>query len=259
MAALETHVREDATEQSRFTVTIRPGVTFPDWSAVVSPRAGRALADVLEAFGAKACWDGFSAEEDFVRRAILDEYLEEGHAPPLDVLSARTALPAKTLQAVLDRLGKRDLVVLDGAGKLTGAYPLTDRETEHKVHVNGHIIHAMCAIDALGVGRMYGCDVRIESRCRASGKPIGVTTTDAGGAIGSVDPPEAVVWSGAQLKNGRPAADTLCTVIAFFASDEALEGWRQREHPDTQGHRLTIDEAAQAGGAIFGPMLAGTN
>ena len=258
MPALKAHAPNGATEH-RFTTAIRPGVTFPDWSAVESPHAERALADILEAFGAEACWDGFSAEEDFVRRAIFDEYLEEGRAPPLDVLSARTALPAKTLQAVLDRLGKRDLVVQDGAGNVTGAYPLTDNETEHKVHVNGHIIHAMCAIDALGVGRMYGCDVRIESRCRASGKPIGVTTTDAGAAIGSVDPPEAVVWSGAQLKNGRPAADTLCTVIAFFASDDAFETWRQQEHPDTQGHRLTIDEAAQTGRAIFGPMLANSD
>ncbi len=256
MTVVESRLPDHDPAASRFTTTIRPGINFPDWSVVTSGHAARALADVLEAFGAEALWRDFSAEEDIVRRAILHEYLEMGSAPTIEALAARTELPETTIRPILGLLRQRDLVVMDDAGNVTGAYPLTDRETEHKVHINGRVIHAMCAIDALGVGRMYGCDVTIESRCRATGAPVRVTTAEAGKMIKSVEPATAVVWSGAQLKNGLPAADTLCTVIAFFASDNDLESWRAREHPDIEGYRLSIEEATQAGQAIFGPMLA---
>jgi hypothetical protein len=42
--------------------------------------------------------------------------------------------------------------------RIVGAYPLTSRKTEHQVHVGGKRVHAMCAIDALGVRAMLGRD-----------------------------------------------------------------------------------------------------
>ncbi len=167
---------------------------------------------------------------------------------------AVTAFAPEKVRGIVQGLRDRDLVVLDGEA-ITGAYPLTDRRTEHTVRVGEHAIHAMCAIDALGVGKMVGRDVEIESSCRASGAPIRVATAGNGTVVKSISPTSAVVWSGIRDTEGC-AADTLCTIMAFFASDDALETWREVEHPDTPGHRLTVEEATQVGAALFGPMLA---
>ena len=71
------------------------------------------------------------------------------------------------------------------------------------------------------------------------------------------EPASAVVWSGIRPTQGT-AANTLCTVLAFFASDEALETWRREEHPDQQGYPLSMQEGLEVGKAIFGPMLRST-
>ena len=117
------------------------------------------------------------------------------------------------------------------------------------------VVHAMCAIDALGVGRMAGRDVVIESRCRATRQPIRIVTAGGGRRLGTVAPETAVAWSGIRATGGC-AANTPCPLIAFFAADRALVDWRAKEHPSVPGYRLSIAEAMEAGMAIFGPMLA---
>ena len=101
---------------------------------------------------------------------------------------------------------------------------------------------------------MFGKDVDVESSCRACGAEIQASTRGDGRALAAVSPDSAVVWSGIEYEDGC-AATSLCTVIAFFCTDRCLESWRDREHPDTKGYRLSIDEAMQAGLAIFSPML----
>ena len=64
------------------------------------------------------------------------------------------------------------------------------------------------------------------------------------------------MWSGMRTDAGC-AADTLCTVIAFFCSAAHLEAWRSANHPHATGYCLSADEALQVGRAIFGPTLAG--
>jgi hypothetical protein len=114
----------------------------------------------------------------------------------------------------------------------------------------------MCAIDALGVGAMLGRDIAIASGCRQCGAAISVTTQGTGTALAIVAPDGALVWSGMRTDAGC-AADTLCTVIAFFCSDAHLEAWRSANHPHAAGYRLSLDVALQVGRAIFGPTLAG--
>jgi hypothetical protein len=244
-----------ATEAGLWTTEIRPGVVFPDWSAVSSELVRTALSDIFEAFGMERCWDGLSAEEDRVRRAVLEGYLGEGRPPTAAALAASTGLGADAVTSLLAGLRKRDLIVLGDSGEIRGAYPLTETATEHRVRLGDHVVHAMCAIDALGVGRMYESDVVIDSSCRASARPIRIVTAGHGRRLRSVEPASAVVWSGIRLSEGC-AAETLCTVIAFFETAEALESWRERENPDARGYRLTVEEGMQAGMAIFAPMLA---
>ena len=126
-----------------------------------------------------------------------------------------------------------------------------------EVTVGDHTVYAMCAIDALGIGYMHGADVTIDSSCRATGRPIRIVTKNQGAQLDRVEPADAVVWSGIRPTQGT-AANTLCTVLAFFSSDDALEAWRREEHPDQQGYPLSMQEGLEVGKAIFGPMLRST-
>lgn len=72
--------------------------------------------------------------------------------------------------------------------------------------------------------------------------------------FGAIGLSALVVWSGVRPTHGT-AANTLCTVLAFFSSDEGLEKWRLEEHPDERGYPLSMQEGLEVGKAIFGPML----
>jgi hypothetical protein len=77
---------------------------------------------------------------DVVEKAVLDTilelYRELGHAPPREEVARRSRMAPERVRALLDRLAGRDLVVLEG-DQIVGAYPLTDRPTEHRVRVEG--------------------------------------------------------------------------------------------------------------------------
>jgi mercuric reductase len=234
---------------------IRPGVVFPDWTVVRSVQGGEALVAIFGAFRADECWRGYSNDEDAVRSTIIRHYAVDGRAPTLSELGAATRLSQDALRRLLRQLRDRDLVVMDEE-RIVGAYPLTSRKTEHQVHVGGKTVHAMCAIDALGVGAMLGRDVEVASACRQCGAAISAVTRGAGTVLAAAPPTGTLVWSGMRTDAGC-AADTLCTVIAFFCSAHHLEAWRSASHPHAAGYRLSLDEALQVGRAIFGPTLAG--
>ena len=238
-----------------FSIEVRPGATFPEWDAVSSEQARHALGAILKAFGAETCWKDFQSDEDQIRQTVLRSYLSVGRAPSLSELTETTDLDLQEVRGLLQKLRKRDLVVLSDDGeRITGAYPFTDNKTEHRVTVGDQTVYAMCAIDALGVGYMYGADVTIESSCRATGRPIRIATKNQGAQLESYEPSNAVVWSGIRPTHGT-AATSLCTVLAFFSSDEALEKWRLEEHPDQRGYPLSMQEGFEVGKAIFGPTL----
>jgi hypothetical protein len=232
---------------------LRPGVSFPDWSAISSAQARAALVAMLEAVQDQMAWRDHMPAQDNVWRAILQSYGELGRAPGIADTARRAEISPHNVRALLERLAGRDLVVLEG-DRLVGAYPLSDRETEHRVRVGRHVLNAMCAIDALGVGAMYCTDIAIQSRCRACGRAIRVTTRGRGEALDKVAPADAVVWVGIRYEGGC-AASSLCTVIAFFCDDAQLERWRVAQRGGMPGFRLSIEEAFQVGKAIFGPVL----
>lgn len=233
---------------------LRPGVTFPDWSVVSSPTARDALMATLSAFDLTRRWGGYGEQEDQVRQAIIKGLAELGHEPATDWLARRTRLDEAHVAPLVHQLVSRDLVVCDESDAIVGAYPLTTRSTEHRVVLGDRAVRAMCAVDALGAGAMFGTDSVIESRCRACGIAIRVTTKDLGTELDRVEPGAAIVWSGIRYA-GACAATSLCTVIAFFCSEAHLEAWGRTNHPEAVGSRLTLDEALQIGRALFSPVL----
>ncbi len=244
-----------ATPGTRLEISLRPGVALPDWPAITSEPAAEALQSILEAFGVETRWPGLGDAEDRVRRAILEHYGESGEAPSMAALTGATGMTRDVLGELIGKLESRVMVVLDQSGTITGAYPFTERDTGHRVRLGDRLLNAMCAIDALGAGAMYNTDATIDSTCPACGGAIHVETRDNGAALAAFSPSSAVVWSGIQYFDSC-AAESLCTVIAFFCSDEHLVTWRNAKHPGGKGVRLSMDEGLQVGKAIFTPLLA---
>lgn len=241
-------------DEHGYALTLRSGVVFPDWSAIKSENAGNALKAMFDVAEERAKLTGIGKTEDVVWRAVLELYARLGHAPTRRQLAEATALLPDVVAETLQDLHTRDLVVLDAAGSLIGAYPFTESPTEHLVHLGDHTLTAMCAVDALGAGAMYRQDTRIESACRHCGRKIEVTTREAGAALAAVSPPTAVVWSGIHYAD-KCAANSLCTVLAFFCSDDHLEAWRSGPGRAVPGFRLSMDEGLQLGKAIFVPRV----
>lgn len=240
---------------SRAEFKIRPGVIFPDWGAIRANAAEAALLTIFRAVGIERRWKHYRIDLDRVRTAILKGFVETSRAPSLSSLSNATGMKPEKLLPILIELQERDLIVLSESGEaVTGAYPFTVNNTEHRVYLETVILNAMCAIDALGVGAMVGRDIMIESSCRVCAAPIQVETADRGTTLNVHTPKGTVVWVGDQYAGGC-GATSLCTTIAFFCSDEHLLSWRNSAGAGMTGHRLLVDEAHQVGMAIFGPML----
>ncbi len=235
--------------------TVRPGVTFPDWSVATSPAVRNALLAMVGSDHVFNRWSGYDPATDRVRVALLERYAEDGQAPTPGALAERTGLSETAIQPLLEELRRRDLVVLDNE-RIVGAYPFTDRDTGYRVTLDGRVLNAMCAVDALGVGAMIDRDVGIASSCRHCGAAIRITTQDQGRALADIEPGTAVMWQSVRYE-GACAANSLCATTAFFCSDDHLSDWRRERSSDEPGFRLSIEEGLEAGRALFGPSLAG--
>src|SRR5712691_4108584 len=234
---------------------VRPGVSFPDWSVVTSPAVQDALQAMLGSGHVLNRWSGYDPAADRVRIALLQLYAEGGRAPATGALAERAGLSEPAIRPLLEELRRRDLLVLDG-DKIVGAYPFTDGDTAHRVTLNGRVINAMCAVDALGIGAMTERDITIASRCRHCDRPIRIATRDQGRVLAQVEPQAAVMWQSVHYE-GACAANSLCATTAFFCSDDHLSAWRRERAADEPGVRLLIEEGLEAGRALFGPSLAG--
>jgi mercuric reductase len=236
---------------------VRPGVTFPNWSVVSSPAVKDALLAMVGSDHVLNRWSSYDPATDRVRVALLQLYTALGRAPTPGAIAKHARLSEADIPPLLEELGRRDLVVLDGE-RIVDAYPFTDRDTGHRVTLDGRTLNAMCAVDALGIGAMTGRDIRVASRCRHCGAPVRITTRDRGRALAQVEPRTAVVWLSVRYEGGC-AANSLCATTAFFCSDDHLAAWHQERRSDEPGFRLSIEEALEAGRAIFGPSLADIN
>ncbi|MBL6613637.1 MAG: bifunctional organomercurial lyase/mercury(II) reductase MerBA [Reyranella sp.] len=234
---------------------VRPGVTFPDWSAVTLPAVKDALLAMVGSDHMLTRWSGYDPFVDRVRVVLLQLYANDGRAPAVGVLAERAGLSETAVRPLLEELRQRDLVVLDG-DRIVGAYPFTDQDTGHRVTLNGRVLKAMCAVDALGIGAMTDRDIAIASRCRHCDAPIRITTRDRGRGLADVEPRMAVMWQSVRYE-GACAANSLCATTAFFCSDDHLAAWRRERSAEEPGFRLSIEEGLEAGRALFGPSLAG--
>lgn len=239
------------------TAEIRPGVHRPEWSVVTRPGAREALLGRDRSrFGIVEKWNQpLEPAQDRVWRTVFELFTRSGRPPGLHEISKETGRSVENIRTLVSELQAHDLVGTDwAASAIAYAYPFTGEQTEHRVQLRRQRLHAVCAIDALGVAGMFRTDVVIESSCRACGGGVEVGTAQGGKALSCARPVDTIVWY--DLAYNGCAAASCCRSIAFFCSNAELQRWLSGQNPQPTGYRLTLDEALEVGRALFEPVLA---
>ncbi len=212
--------------------------------------------------------DSLTAKNRELHRAILRSLVERGR--PLDEGEiAQAAGDAAAGQLAVAVLGANDLVVrgplaltdartnrpvvLDAmGGNVVGAYPVTTESTPHKIKVNGNSLYAMCAVDALAVGSMFGAEVEIESACHLTGEAIHIHQRRK--EIVKSTPVAHEVRVGVRWQCVTPpAAHGLCRQMVFLKDAATAARWQSTDPGSIDV--FTIAEAIDFGEAFFGPLM----
>jgi hypothetical protein len=197
----------------------------------------------------KARQDRLSSGLRELHREVIRLLVMRGRTPSREEMAE--SLGRDQVDAALARLGADDLVVLSkDRREILGAYPVTTENTPHVIHVNGQTIHAMCALDALSVGPMFGVPLTIESRCRVTDSAVHIE--QEGERIIAARPTTVRVGVRWQAPSGS-AAHSLCMEMVFLQDEEAACRWHGG---DLENHSLfTLEQAVAFGSRFFRPLL----
>lgn len=188
-----------------------------------------------------------------LQQAVLRSFAATGTPPSAELLAKAAAPFGVTAPEVVAELARQDFLVLDEAGQICGAYPFSAVATPHRVRIGGRVeVHAMCAIDALGIPPMLAADAVITSADPMSGAPVIIAVT---GGRAVWEPPGAVVFSAVRA-GGGPAAEVSCGYVNFFTSADTARAWAGT-HPGVAGRLLGQGEAQEIGRDVFGSVMAG--
>lgn len=173
-------------------------------------------------------------------RDLLCHFLHHGRPPTPD------DLPTDSLAAMVDA----DLVVLSEDGAIHGAYPFTTEAREHRVHSGHGMVHAMCAIDALGVAAMFAIDTEVVSRCRLGGGPVRIFQRADGRARThhGVEVHAAIDW---RASSTGPCAMHLCRQMMFLR--EGAQAWQDADPANRD--LFDLDQATAFAARLFLPLM----
>jgi hypothetical protein len=184
-----------------------------------------------------------------LHRDVLRGFLATGQAPHRSDLAAPGGIDR---DEALRQLRDMDLVYWGADDQVVVAYPFSGRPTGHMVQLDGgSVLHAMCAIDALGIPLMTGSDAVIVSVDPDDGHPIRVERRGESWRW----TPGAVVVLLAQTSVWGPAADCLCPATTFRTSRRRAEA-HLRGCPDLTGVVLDQARALEVARSSFGSLLA---
>ncbi|MGH3738393.1 MAG: alkylmercury lyase family protein [Micromonosporaceae bacterium] len=188
-----------------------------------------------------------------VHLAVLSRYAETGRPPTVDELARLVGGDGADPAAVLAELTERDVVLVNGAGLVTSAYPFSTLPTAHRVRwEGGPEVYSMCAVDALGISAMLDRPVVISSAEPGTGIPV---TVEVDGEAAVWDPPTTAVFIGKVEEGcGGTAAERVCGFVNFFTSPEVAEEWT-RTRPEISGYVLEQDKALAYAIKQFGDLM----
>jgi len=182
--------------------------------------------------------------------AILSHFATAGQ--PLSRDQVAQQLGDADVDAALAHLAADDLIVLTPDRRnIEGAYPFTAEHRVHTVLVNGHTVHAMCALDALAIAPMFETATRIDSRCHITDTPVEIHMQ--GTELLSAMPGDVRVGIHWQSTSGC-AAQSLCMEMVFLGDVETAQRWQQQDSDNTDLYELP--DAVRFAAAYFRPLLA---
>ena len=181
--------------------------------------------------------------------AILRYFASAGQPMSRDQVAQQ--LGGDDVDAALGRLADDDLIVLSpDRQRITGAYPFSAEERTHAVLVNGHTVHAMCALDALAIAPMFETATRIDSRCHITSTPIEIRMQ--GEELLTAKPGDVRIgihWQGTL----GCAAQSLCMEMVFLGDAEIAQRWQQQDSDNTD--LFELPDAVRFAAAYFRPLL----
>ena len=183
-----------------------------------------------------------------MHQTILRSYAETGAAPSTGELATITHDAAN----MLSRLQQLDLIVLDEKAEILGAYPFTSEIRIHRVDINNHSVHCMCALDALAISPMFDCATQIHSQCALTSEPISIQQN----GLAVLNHPHntelfpAIDW--AAVSNTTCCANSLCKQMNFISGTERAHEWQQQSD---QHELFTLAEAIVFAAEFFKPLL----
>ncbi len=185
-----------------------------------------------------------------LHQQVLRSFVENGRILTRDEMARHV----DDLDHAVEVLKSNDMVVFSCGGDPVGAYPFTMEQREHKVQVNGHQVHAMCALDALAVSPMFGLPARIDSRCRVSGDSVVIEQT--GETIKNKDQAGnvrfGIIWGAAS--GCTCCADSLCMEMMFLKDGTTAAQWLAEDPADRE--IFTLEEAITFGARFFRPLMS---
>ena len=187
-----------------------------------------------------------------VHLAVLAAFIADGHPPASAALDRLARAYGGESGSVRAEFAATDVLAFTADGEIRAAYPFSAAPAPIRVSwAGGPQVHAMCAIDALGMSAMLGRPVTITATQPGTGRVISVTV-DRDRARWR--PRTAVVFVGAACGASGPAADRSCGYINFFTTAPAARAWARR-HPEVSGIVMRRDGALRCGIAEFGALL----
>jgi mercuric reductase len=191
-----------------------------------------------------------SPEIKALHRHILASFVTQGRILSREQMAEHVS----NLEEAVNILKSHDLVVFSTEDDPVGAYPFTMDAREHKVLVNGQVVNAMCALDALAISPMFGMKTQISSICRVSGDPVSIK--QSGKTIENPDEAGAVhfgiIWGAANAC--FCCADSLCMEMMFLRDGNTAQQWLAMD-PDNR-EIFTLPEAVEFGARFFVPLMS---
>ena len=183
-----------------------------------------------------------------VYQNILHSYVERGAS----LSRTEIAQQVGNIDECIGVLKQNDMVVFDSNDEPIGAYPFTMEPREHEVTANGHIVHSMCALDALAISPMFELETSIHSRCHVSKKPVDIHQYkhEVLDAENNHDVFFGISWNAAAR---NCCATSLCTEMIFLKGEQLADQWQAE---DTDNREIfNLHDAIEFAAGFFTPLM----
>ncbi len=121
---------------------------------------------------------------DDVRIYVYTVIADTGRAPSSSAIATQFTIGEKEAREALAELGRRRMLVLDHAGEIWMAGPVSAVPTDFLVRGKSATWWANCAWDMLGVPASLGIDAQVEARVAGSDETIAIDVSAADGPRG---------------------------------------------------------------------------